>query len=112
MSIATVDIERLADAIAARLAERPVERRYLTVLQVAAYIGVDASFVRRHSAELGAVRLGDGPKARLRFDRFAVDAWAQRHRVDADEPAPKRQRVAPARRTSPTVELLPVGGAQ
>jgi hypothetical protein len=41
---------------------------------LAAVLGVSRSFVYQHAAELGAERLGDGPKPRLRFDVQAARA--------------------------------------
>jgi integrase len=46
----------------------------LTVAQVAARLRVNPRWVYAHQAELGAIRLGPGPKARLRFDPHAVEA--------------------------------------
>jgi hypothetical protein len=50
----------------------------LTAAEVARRHGVDRSWVYAHADELGALRLGDGPKPRLRFDpervRDALDA--------------------------------------
>jgi hypothetical protein len=44
----------------------------LTVSQVAARYRVSRSWVYAHQRELGAMRLGDGPRARLRFDPKVV----------------------------------------
>jgi hypothetical protein len=44
----------------------------LTVSQVAARYGVSRSWVYAHQRELGAMRLGQGPRARLRFDPKVV----------------------------------------
>jgi hypothetical protein len=41
---------------------------------LAAALGVARSWVYEHSAELGAVRLGEGKRARLRFDLEAASA--------------------------------------
>jgi hypothetical protein len=46
----------------------------LTVAQVAARYGVSRSWVYAHQRELGAMRLGSGPRARLRFDSKVVAA--------------------------------------
>ena len=40
---------------------------YLDVRQVAELIGCSTDWVYQHSAELGAMRLSEGPRARLRF---------------------------------------------
>lgn len=44
----------------------------LAAAQVAARLGVDRSWVYAHADELGAVRLGQGPRPRLRFDPAVV----------------------------------------
>lgn len=41
--------------------------------RVAAYLGVSRDYVYEHAGELGARRLGSGPRARLRFDLAEVD---------------------------------------
>ena len=70
------DLAALADLIADRLAERLAARelagRWLTAAEVAQRFGVSAEWVREHRVELGAVRLGDGPRGRLRFDQQRV----------------------------------------
>lgn len=44
----------------------------LTAAQLAARFNVDRSWVYAHAEELGVVRLGDGPRPRLRFDPAIV----------------------------------------
>jgi hypothetical protein len=44
----------------------------LTARQVAARFNVDRSWVYAHAQELGVIRLGDGPRPRLRFDPALV----------------------------------------
>jgi hypothetical protein len=44
----------------------------LTASQVAARFNVERSWVYAHAEELGVVRLGDGPRPRLRFDAASV----------------------------------------
>lgn len=63
------------DAIATRVAEcieRPEDeykpRGLATAAEVAARLGVGRGWVYANQERLGAIRLGDGPKARLRFD--------------------------------------------
>jgi hypothetical protein len=78
---------RLVDAIARRVVELLEGGRaraggagagaraasaYLTVSQVAARYRVSRSWVYAHQRELGAIRLGQGPRARLRFDAAVV----------------------------------------
>lgn len=46
---------------------------------LAARLGVTRAFVYEHAAQLGAVRIGDGPRPRLRFDlHHALEAWNAR----------------------------------
>lgn len=61
------ELELLADLVASRLEERLAPDRLLDAAEVAGRLGVDRSYVYDHAAELGGRRLGDGPKARLRF---------------------------------------------
>lgn len=83
---------------------------------VAARLGVSRDFVYRHADELGAIRLGSGPKAHLRFDladaeRRLASCTAGRESAAGDPAvhAPSRPR---RRRASGTrVELLPIRGA-
>ena len=73
------------DAIARRVlevleAEHAFSDGLIDAREVARRFGLSRSTVYEHAAELGAIRLGDGPKARLRFDpqtveeRFAASA--------------------------------------
>lgn len=64
----------LAEAVAARVVEllehqeRRSARGLATAADVAEQLGVHKSWVYAHADELGAIRLGEGEKARLRFD--------------------------------------------
>ena len=83
---------------------------------VAEYLGVTAGYVYEHAAELGARRLGSGPRARLRFSLEEVDqrlsACLVSRKSDAREsalqaaPRPRRRRPL-----GTTVPLLPIRGA-
>jgi hypothetical protein len=44
----------------------------LTAAEVAARFSVDRSWVYAHARELGVVRIGEGPRPRLRFDPAVV----------------------------------------
>jgi hypothetical protein len=64
------DIDRIAQRVAAVLAEGPAvprPARYVDAAALARTLGVERSWVYAHADELGAVRLG-GPGGRLRFD--------------------------------------------
>jgi hypothetical protein len=67
--------------------ERPP--RLLTVAQVAHEFGVSADWLYANAEGLGAIRMGCGPRARLRFDRddigdrIAALASPERRKVEA-----------------------------
>jgi hypothetical protein len=67
------DIEAIAERAARRivqLLDRPDRGPYelLDSRTLARELGVSVDYVYAHAVDLGAMRLGDGPKARLRFD--------------------------------------------
>lgn len=105
----------LVEAVAVRVAELLADEhaalptaRLLDAAQLAGLLGVARSWVYEHAETLGAVRLGDGDRPRLRFDpAVALAAWKARDREPALEPAPR----TPRRRTTPRgPELLPIRG--
>jgi hypothetical protein len=85
------------------------------VAKVAEHLGVSKDWVYSHADEIGARRLGSGPKARLRFILAEVDerltaCTASRGSL-APESGPLRRPLA--RRCKPVgrnAELLPVRG--
>lgn len=64
------------DAVAQRVVEILRGTRHapvwLTAQEVGSQFGLSAAWVREHADQLGAVRLGGGPRPRLRFDASAV----------------------------------------
>ena len=114
--------ERLADRLGPRIARMIVEEGTATggpdgsslgasdetpglwtAREVAAHYGVTPSFVYEHAAELGCLRLGGGPRPRLRFDPQVVrDRWSTvsappsvvRSRPRRSEPVERRARRA------------------
>ena len=94
---------RLVDAIARRVIELLDASRgagatasategeaCLTVAQVASRYRVSRSWVYAHQRELGAMRLGEGPRARLRFDaKVVADAVGAFDRRAATPEPPK-----------------------
>jgi hypothetical protein len=96
----TLDHEDVA-AIARRLAELvgPAPDRMLDARELAERLGVRRGWVYSHAAMLGAVRLGSGPRAPLRFDLERARAAATRvpgtdGRPSARAPRPARRRLA------------------
>ena len=83
------DTERVRDGLdnahVEALAQRVVEllraddresaaRRLVDAATLAAELGVERSWIYEHANELHAIRLGTGPRARLRFDAVVVRA--------------------------------------
>lgn len=73
------DVRAIAEAVADLLAtgrERPVEVRLADAAEIAEAYRVTAGYVRANAARLGAVRIGNGPRPRLRFDPEVVaERW-------------------------------------
>jgi hypothetical protein len=59
----------------------------VTVSQLASYLKLNAAWVYEHADELGAIRIGSGPKARIRFD-FQTAKAALKKLQATREPAP------------------------
>lgn len=108
-------IEQIAHRVADLLTQRdrrPVDSGgMLTVNQLSIRLNVTRAWVYEHAQELGGIRLGDGPKARLRFDPDTAIQALQRHQVDGN-PAPlhKPKRRAPTPRVeyardAPLIEI-------
>ena len=107
MTLDNDDIEALATRVVEMLRR---EHRALAATDLvdaatlARRLGVERDWVYAHARELGAVRLGDGPKARLRFD--AAHARATLPTVARDDQPPPDQ---PRRRPRGRPRRQPVG---
>ena len=66
------DVKAIAEATSTRLAEivsaAPGTFALVDARQLARDLRVSLDYVYAHATELGAMRLGSGPKARIRFD--------------------------------------------
>ncbi len=88
----------LVDALVERVAEllRPAPSLLpglLTAAQLAQALNVSRAWVYENARRLGARKLGDGPRARLRFDlETARTATCTSEATDAPRPAPRRPR--------------------
>jgi hypothetical protein len=93
------DVDAIATRLADLLAERSgTDRRLVSAATLARQLELDARWVREHARELGGVQLGDGPKARWRFD--PVEA---RNRLAARRQEPSAQRASRNVEQFPTV---------
>ncbi|MGZ6622995.1 MAG: hypothetical protein ACXVHD_25625 [Solirubrobacteraceae bacterium] len=80
------DVEAIVEAIARKVVEivdaRSTTFGLVDARELAEELGVSIDYVYAHAAELGAMRLGSGPKARMRFDldgaRQALEARTRR----------------------------------
>ena len=98
MPLEREDIEAIARRIDDLLRERRVDADLADVSALAARLGVTRSWVYAHSRELHAIRLGKGPRARLRFDvPTTLAALAD------EDPAVSAQRPARARSRKPAI---------
>jgi hypothetical protein len=77
------------DAIARRVVElihtddqANIGCRLVDAATLAGELGVERSWIYEHARELHAIRLGSGPRARLRFDPPAVRAALDRQALD------------------------------
>jgi predicted DNA-binding transcriptional regulator AlpA len=59
----------------------PTLGHVLKVADVAKLLGRSRPWVYEHAAELGAFRFGPGPKARIGFDREAIERWKRDHQI-------------------------------
>jgi hypothetical protein len=84
-------IDLLADRLAERLTHQPDDEpqetgRKLSAAQVAARWGVERAWVYAHAEQLGALRLGTGPRPRLRFDPVRVAEYLSPSRPTSSPP--------------------------
>jgi hypothetical protein len=112
------DIEAIARRVVEQLRDDPSDSGHLVdAATIAREFGVSRAFVYAHADELGAVKLGDGPRSRLRFSPAkAAEALSVRStsKVSAAPPAPRRRGSRPA---SPGVTragnpLLPLASSE
>ncbi len=75
--------------------------RLLSASEVAERWGVDRSWVYQHAERLGAIRLGDGPRPRLRFDPQQLASRLGRVAGTRTPCASANQRRSPQNRADP-----------
>lgn len=108
------DVHAIAEAIADVLAERGLvvyagpgaSARVLSAREVSQLLGRSAPWVYAHATELGAIRMGSGPKARIGFDLATIEQWKRDNQVrppQARKPPRRRRRTT----VSHTANLIP-----
>jgi len=85
----------------------------LDATQLARHLGVTRTWVYEHANQLGAIRLGAGSKARLRFDLDTATAAIDERRRKPQEsrsipPAPRASGHRSRRAPASTAPLLPI----
>jgi hypothetical protein len=105
-------IEAIARRVVEILEQRGLQQRELVdTAELARRLGIERSWVYAHAIELGAVKLGSGPKPRLRFDP-QIAARLLRKVGDgsaADPPARSGERAGqPSASGGSGVRLLPI----
>jgi len=113
LAAAIVDEQEARQDFGAVAGTRP-ETVLIDATTLAGKLGISRSTVYEHSAELGAVEVGNGDRPRLRFDpEKALEAWTRREagRRSQEPVSPAPARVS-RRRRSPSLGssgfLLPV----
>lgn len=98
-------VNAVAERVVQLLRSESIGGELIDAAEVARRFSLSRDYVYEHAADLGAVRIGSGPKARLRFDPSKVTqvlggssgGWAQH----------KRESVRPVR-SGHGVTLLPI----
>jgi hypothetical protein len=97
-------VRAVAHAVVELLTNTPPAGRLVDAAEVADLLGVARSWVYDNAERLGAVRIGDGNRPRLRFDvERALTAWRDREPEPEPQPEPPRRRA-----TTTTAALLPI----
>jgi hypothetical protein len=117
MTLDRGDIEALAREVAALLAdsgggaENETPRRFVDAATLARLLGISRATVYARADEFEAIRVGNGKRARLRFDVAQIIASAK-----GDGPVPRDEaRRRRRRRRSPqtgNADLLPILGGR
>jgi hypothetical protein len=93
------DVEAIAGRTADLLEERGLvvaaTPRLLSAAEAARRLAMSRDWVYEHAGELGAIRLGDGPRSRLAFDPRRLEEWVSFRKGHNGDLAVER----PARRT-------------
>src|SRR4051794_22071389 len=107
--LAPEDVEAVARRVVELLAEHAVTPQVgmVDTAAVARLVGMSEQWARDHAAELGGVRVGDGPRGELRFDLAVVRDRIAMRRLSASAAAQPAARPGPPRGPR-TVRLLPL----
>lgn len=125
-TLSDADVAALADALAPRLADALAQTppaqapRLAGAAEVAMRFGVSRDFVYANADRIGVVRIGEGPRPRLRFDLDAVaeqlsacsTSKGSRERDPAPRAKPKRPGARSGRKSARLLPITPVRGSK
>lgn len=116
MRLESDQLDQLAILVADRLATRlagDLSEELISPSELARRYGVTRSWAYEHADELGALRIGTGPRPRLRFRPAVVErVLAVRAEPETPTMATPRSRPSRADRTAAGAPLLPVAGLE
>jgi len=109
------DVHAIAEAVADVLAERGLvvyagpgaSARVLNASEVSKLLGRSAPWVYAHATELGAIRMGNGPKARIGFDLSNIEQWKRDNRIRPPEARKEPRRGRRQNTASRAANLIP-----
>jgi hypothetical protein len=104
-------VEKIARRVVETLERQGLRQRELVdATELARRFGIERSWVYSHAIELGAVKLGNGVKPRLRFDpEIAARVLRKAGEIPAAAPpARSGKRAGQPRGSGDRVELLPI----
>jgi hypothetical protein len=112
-------VEQIAQRVAQLLRHQPIDSdpvvaksSLVSAVELAQQLGVTRAWVYEHARELGAIRLGEGPRPRLRFDPDVAAQTLRRHHVQQAPASPPDKGTYRAHRrpVERAVPLLPLRG--
>ena len=102
-------VEAIAVRVVELLGDRATPTRLVTAEELGRRLGMSRSTVYERADELGAIRIGSGPRARLRFDLARVLQRLGSDAPDSPRPAGRRWAARSSRRRAEP-SLLPIRG--
>lgn len=101
-------VEQIASRVAQLLRHQPPAQAsppttpgWMTVKELATHLKLNPAWVYEHADELGAIRTGNGPKARIRFDLHTATQALKKHQRETTPAPTTRPRRTPTPRPTP-----------
>ena len=108
------DVEAIAQRVVEILGDAPSSGQLVSAAELSRRLGLSRSTVYEKAEEFGAIRIGNGPRARLRFDAGLVAGTpggdARRSQRRGHRAVPGRSPESPAAPRPPKPGLLPIRG--